>query len=229
MQIEQVGADVDAQGQRRRERLVLVILAAVQFITVVDFMIVMPLGPQLMRLARNPTGRVRPHRVLLYFCRGGRGNSGFVDHRPLRPAQDVHDPVRRLSVGHAAVCPGHQLPLAGPCPRYDRGLWGHPGRDVDDDHRGRFSRRAARAGHQFADDRFRAGLGGRRSAGAVFGHELWLAHPLYRTGAGGHSGAGAGADRAAAIRRAYRHSRIPTRCERCWRRFRTPIISTPSR
>jgi MFS transporter, DHA1 family, inner membrane transport protein len=39
----------DSESQRRRERLVLVILAAVQFITVVDFMIVMPLGPQLMR------------------------------------------------------------------------------------------------------------------------------------------------------------------------------------
>lgn len=35
--------------QRHHERVVLVILAAVQFITIVDFMIVMPLGPQLMR------------------------------------------------------------------------------------------------------------------------------------------------------------------------------------
>src|SRR6478735_35656 len=33
----------------RRERLILFILAAVQFTTIVDFMIVMPLGPQLMR------------------------------------------------------------------------------------------------------------------------------------------------------------------------------------
>lgn len=33
----------------RRERVVLFILAAVQFTTIVDFMIVMPLGPQLMR------------------------------------------------------------------------------------------------------------------------------------------------------------------------------------
>jgi len=49
MQTMQGAADVDGEGQRRRERLVLVILAAVQFITVVDFMIVMPLGPQLMR------------------------------------------------------------------------------------------------------------------------------------------------------------------------------------
>lgn len=36
-------------GQQRRERLVLLILAAVQFTSIVDFMIVMPLGPQLER------------------------------------------------------------------------------------------------------------------------------------------------------------------------------------
>src|ERR1044072_1224792 len=38
-----------AGRQRRREQLVVFVLAAVQFITIVDFMIVMPLGPQLMR------------------------------------------------------------------------------------------------------------------------------------------------------------------------------------
>src|SRR5690606_33229689 len=37
---------------RRREQLVVLILAAVQFTTIVDFMIVMPLGPQLMRTLR---------------------------------------------------------------------------------------------------------------------------------------------------------------------------------
>jgi MFS transporter, DHA1 family, inner membrane transport protein len=40
---------IDLGQMRRRERLVLFILAAVQFTTIVDFMIVMPLGPQLMR------------------------------------------------------------------------------------------------------------------------------------------------------------------------------------
>src|SRR6186997_261494 len=39
----------DPDRARRREQLVLLILAAVQFTTIVDFMIVMPLGPQLMR------------------------------------------------------------------------------------------------------------------------------------------------------------------------------------
>jgi predicted MFS family arabinose efflux permease len=47
--------DPDSQYGRRRERLVIFILAAVQFTTIVDFMIVMPLGPQLMRTLRiNP-------------------------------------------------------------------------------------------------------------------------------------------------------------------------------
>lgn len=47
MQVE--AAEGDAAFDRRRERLVVLILAAVQFTTIVDFMIVMPLGPQLMR------------------------------------------------------------------------------------------------------------------------------------------------------------------------------------
>ena len=42
-------ADDSYNSSRLRERLVLTILAAVQFTTIVDFMIVMPLGPQLMR------------------------------------------------------------------------------------------------------------------------------------------------------------------------------------
>ena len=40
--------DANANSVKRREQLVLLILAAVQFTTIVDFMIVMPLGPQLM-------------------------------------------------------------------------------------------------------------------------------------------------------------------------------------
>src|SRR5207248_3843557 len=43
-------------NQNRTERIVLLVLAAVQFTSIVDFMVVMPLGPQLMRtLAINPT------------------------------------------------------------------------------------------------------------------------------------------------------------------------------
>lgn len=44
------GADPLAESaQRRTERIILVVLSAVQFTTIVDFMVVMPLGPQLMR------------------------------------------------------------------------------------------------------------------------------------------------------------------------------------
>lgn len=45
----QVSDDQLARQTQRRERLILFILAAVQFTTIVDFMIVMPLGPQLMQ------------------------------------------------------------------------------------------------------------------------------------------------------------------------------------
>lgn len=48
-------ASFDDAVARRRERLILAALAAVQFTTIVDFMVVMPLGPQLMRtLGINP-------------------------------------------------------------------------------------------------------------------------------------------------------------------------------
>src|SRR5215213_6442514 len=50
-----IDQDEMAASQGRRERVVLLILGAVQFTTIVDFMIVMPLGPQLMRtLAIDP-------------------------------------------------------------------------------------------------------------------------------------------------------------------------------
>jgi DHA1 family inner membrane transport protein len=42
-------AGQDEAATRTRERIVLFMLAAVQFITIVDFMVIMPLGPQLMR------------------------------------------------------------------------------------------------------------------------------------------------------------------------------------
>lgn len=48
---DEISAGQSNDGQRH-ERLILFILAAVQFTTIVDFMIVMPLGPQLMRLLK---------------------------------------------------------------------------------------------------------------------------------------------------------------------------------
>jgi len=49
-EVNQVGeVGEDAAATLTRERIVLVTLASVQFISIVDFMIIMPLGPQLMR------------------------------------------------------------------------------------------------------------------------------------------------------------------------------------
>jgi predicted MFS family arabinose efflux permease len=51
-----VEADVSASTMRRGEIILLVILASVQFTSIVDFMVMMPLGPQLMReFAIGPT------------------------------------------------------------------------------------------------------------------------------------------------------------------------------
>lgn len=46
---EQSGHEAEARAVVRRERLLLLMLASVQFTSIVDFMIIMPLGPQLMR------------------------------------------------------------------------------------------------------------------------------------------------------------------------------------
>jgi MFS transporter, DHA1 family, inner membrane transport protein len=42
-------AECQTSRQNRTERIVLLVLATVQFTSIVDFMVVMPLGPQLMR------------------------------------------------------------------------------------------------------------------------------------------------------------------------------------
>lgn len=50
---EEVAVDeAEARAVIRRERLLLLMLASVQFTSIVDFMIIMPLGPQLMRSLR---------------------------------------------------------------------------------------------------------------------------------------------------------------------------------
>lgn len=49
------GPEKSAEAVRRRERVVLFVLATVQFTSIVDFMLVMPLGPQLMERLRLST------------------------------------------------------------------------------------------------------------------------------------------------------------------------------
>ena len=93
----------DAHGQRRHERLVLFILAAVQFITIVDFMIVMPLGPQLMRTLNIGPAEFGLIVSSYTFAAGSRAGR-LVDRRSFRPSHHVHGSLRRLSAGHVSVC-----------------------------------------------------------------------------------------------------------------------------
>ncbi len=52
-----VGSALGDADQRRREMILLLILASAQFTSIVDFMVVMPLGPQLMRKLEIDAGQ----------------------------------------------------------------------------------------------------------------------------------------------------------------------------
>jgi len=69
----------------RRERAMLLTLAAVQFIHIVDFMLMMPLGPQLTRLFGISDAQLRPADLRLHAGRWCCSRAGGDDlHRPLR-------------------------------------------------------------------------------------------------------------------------------------------------
>ena len=86
----------------------LVILALVQFTSIVDFMVIMPLGPIMMRKleldrdcsawSSRPTGSARAG-----------GAAGFVDHGPVRTQDSLFEPIRRISAGDARVRAGAKL------------------------------------------------------------------------------------------------------------------------
>ena len=103
-------SDEHSETALRRERLILLILAAVQFTTIVDFMIVMPLGPQLMR-----TLRIGPAEfgLIVSSYTFAAGLSGLVDRRPLRTANFVLDPLRRVSAGNIALRDLAHVPHTG--------------------------------------------------------------------------------------------------------------------
>ena len=98
---------------RNRERLILLILAAVQFTTIVDFMIVMPLGPQLMRTLEIGPAEFGLIVSSYTFAAGAAGlvASSIVDRFARRT--HVHAALRGLSAGHAVVRAGHGLSDAG--------------------------------------------------------------------------------------------------------------------
>lgn len=97
-------------GFERREQLVLFILAAVQFTTIVDFMIVMPLGPQLMRTLHIGPAQFGLIVSSYTFAAGAAGlvASGFVDRFARRTTFMMLDAGFLLGTLFCAVAPNYQ-------------------------------------------------------------------------------------------------------------------------
>ncbi|MGD9636420.1 MAG: MFS transporter [Pirellulales bacterium] len=94
----------------RRERLVLFILAAVQFTTIVDFMIVMPLGPQLMRTLHIGPAEFGLIVSSYTFAAGAAGlvASGIVDRFARRTTFMALDAGFLLGTLFCALAPNYQ-------------------------------------------------------------------------------------------------------------------------
>ena len=129
-----------------QERIILLTLAAVQFTSIVDFMVIMPLGPQLMRsmdIGPAEFGLV----VSSYtFAAGVAGliASSWIDRLGRKAAFLSLDAGFLVGTLLCGLAPTYAT-LVGRAARH-RGVRRHPGRHGDGDHRRRVSRRASRAG-----------------------------------------------------------------------------------
>lgn len=110
---QEIHESVDPR-QRRRERLVLFILAAVQFTTIVDFMIVMPLGPQLMRTLGITPAQFGLIVSSYTFAAGAAGlvASSIVDRFARRTTFMALDAGFLLGTLFCALAPNYQALLA---------------------------------------------------------------------------------------------------------------------
>lgn len=99
---------------RGRERLVLLILAAVQFTTIVDFMIVMPLGPQLMRTLEIGTAKFGLVVSSYTFAAGAAGlvASSIIDRFARRTTFMVLYSGFLLGTFFCAIAPNYELLIA---------------------------------------------------------------------------------------------------------------------
>jgi predicted MFS family arabinose efflux permease len=99
---------------RSRERLVLLILAAVQFTTIVDFMIVMPLGPQLMRTLEIGPAEFGLVVSSYTFAAGAAGlvASSIIDRYARRKTFMVLYSGFLLGTLFCAIAPNYQLLIA---------------------------------------------------------------------------------------------------------------------
>lgn len=101
-------------GERTRERLVLFILAAVQFTTIVDFMIVMPLGPQMMPKLDITTSQFSWIVSSYTFAAGAAGlvASSIVDRFARRSTFMILYAGFLLGTLFCALAPNYQLLVA---------------------------------------------------------------------------------------------------------------------
>lgn len=109
--VKLMSEEASSVGSRQRERLVLWILAAVQFTTVVDFMIVMPLGPQLMEKLQIGTGEFGLVVSSYTFAAGAAGlvASAIVDRFARRPTFMLLYAGFLLGTLACALAPSYEL------------------------------------------------------------------------------------------------------------------------
>jgi predicted MFS family arabinose efflux permease len=127
----EIATDDAANGMR--ERLVLLTLSAVQFTSIVDFMVIMPLGPQLMRVMAISPGQFALVVSAYTFAAGISGlvTSSLVDRFGRKSAFLV---LFAGFFGHIAVRAGAWLSHAGGGAIVDRSLRRRAGRHGDGDH-----------------------------------------------------------------------------------------------
>lgn len=113
MTIEGSSPEHSESATRARERLVLLILASVQFITIVDFMIVMPLAPQLTASLRINTEQFGYVVASYTFAAGAAGliASSIMDRFARRPAYMVLNAGFLLGTLCCAIAPSYQALL----------------------------------------------------------------------------------------------------------------------
>ena len=174
--------DSETQFSPGRERLILFVLAAVQFTSIVDFMIVMPLGPQLEReLGLTPAtfGQI----VSSYTYAAGVAGlfaSVLVDRFARRTA--FLSVFAGFLLGTLACGSGAELRLAARGSSVHRRVRRHSRRAGARDHRRRLSGKPPRLGVGRAHDRIRRRVGRRRTARHRAGQPIRLACAVRHAG-----------------------------------------------
>jgi hypothetical protein len=164
-----------------RERIVLWLLALTQFTVIMDFMVMMPLAPQLMRAFDISPAAVSGAVSAYAWCAGISGllAAMYIDRFDRKRLLLTMFALFTVSNLACAVAPNfHVLVLSRVC-RPD-------GRCAGLDHHGHHRRsdpgRAARCGHRHRDDLVQSGRSGGRADRRDAGGPLWLGGAVLSAG-----------------------------------------------